>query len=87
VRRESLKEVIPLKWREATMMIVSPPTREAELTGCSVIRSLWAVAESARNRLKRPDNVPSRKRRNCSARGCSGSVSYKTDRGLGLVVG
>jgi hypothetical protein len=73
VRRESLKGRMLPERRKAMTMIVSLPTRrEAELTGCSVTHSLWALAESVRSRLKRPDKCTPRKRRNRSARLGSG---------------
>ena len=57
-----------LEWREATKMIVSQDLRRkrAELTECSIIRSLEAVAEFVRSRLKRLDNDPPRKRQDRS---------------------
>ena len=75
-----------LQWREATMMMVSRPPLSGgdELTGCSVTRSLWAGAESARSRLKRPDNAPPRKRRNCSARSDSGVCQLHGGQGVRL---
>lgn len=75
-----------LQWRKATMMMVSQPARRenAELTGCSVIRSLWAVAESVRNRLKRPDNGPPRQRQNRSARIGSGVCQLHGGQGARL---
>jgi len=48
---------------------------------------LWAMAASARNRLKRPDNAPLRKQRDRSARRDLGFCQLPTDEGLGLVVG
>ena len=74
-----------LEWCKATTMMVSRSTRrEAELTGCSVTHSLWAVAESARSRLKRPNNVPPRKRRNQSVRIGSGVCQLHGGRGAWL---
>ena len=68
------------------MMIVSRPARRerVELTGCSVIRSLWAMAESVRNRLKRPDNGPSRWRQSRSVRINSGVCQLHGGQGTRL---
>jgi hypothetical protein len=45
------------------------------------------MADSVRGRLKRPDNVPPRKRRNRAARDDYGVCQLQADEGLGLVVG
>jgi hypothetical protein len=74
-----------LERRKATTMMVSQSTRrEAELTGCSVTHSLWAVAESVRSRLKRPDNVPPRKWWSRSVRIGSGVCQLQGGRGARL---